>query len=547
MQTDSTFTIQQTVYVCNGVPGVGADAGVGAAGAGGSSVPDAGAGAAGAAGGAGGVAPAVCGDGIVEGSESCDDGNLIPYDGCSPTCTLEPKCTAGTCAVICGDGIVEAPEACDDGNTLNGDGCSSTCTVEPGWVCTSTNPPPGPELVIPILYRDMLYANTTVPGPGHPDFESFACGATSGLVNSALGPDNEPTFGPNGISCLTNPVDLCWWYHETGCNGAGSTNPFDKLVYLDKLGKPTTLTLAQTSANFYQFSSTLFFPIDGLGWNTGLNSQVGNDCSGGTGHNFSFTSELHYPFTYSASSSPTLSFTGDDDAWVFINKRLAVDLGGIHGPASGTVTLTAAQAANYGLIDGATYSIDFFQAERHTCGSDFTLTLGGFEHAVSTCLAPNTSAAACANGTCSYTCDPGYSDCNAAVAPNTDGCECATATTSNQGTIGGCCGTGCQTMHSNGIGQAFFDCAPPGTYTGTEALAACLAATGDASKCETFQCVGSGSQQDGDGVVCDNQGNFPCNCWDFSAPLGPPHLPPQNPGHVNRSCRCATALDPLWH
>jgi len=36
----------------------------------------------------------------------------------------------------CGDGVVDASEGCDDGNYLNGDGCSSTCRIEPCWVCT---------------------------------------------------------------------------------------------------------------------------------------------------------------------------------------------------------------------------------------------------------------------------------------------------------------------------------------------------------------------------------------------------------------------------
>jgi cysteine-rich repeat protein len=33
-------------------------------------------------------------------------------------------------ATICGDGVVETPERCDDGNLVDGDGCSSDCRVE---------------------------------------------------------------------------------------------------------------------------------------------------------------------------------------------------------------------------------------------------------------------------------------------------------------------------------------------------------------------------------------------------------------------------------
>ncbi|MDG1400884.1 MAG: DUF4215 domain-containing protein [Candidatus Binatia bacterium] len=43
---------------------------------------------------------------------------------------------SGSCVSVCGDGIVDAGEACDDGNTYNGDCCSSTCDIEAaGTVC----------------------------------------------------------------------------------------------------------------------------------------------------------------------------------------------------------------------------------------------------------------------------------------------------------------------------------------------------------------------------------------------------------------------------
>ncbi len=58
-----------------------------------------------------------CGNGRVDQGETCDDGNIMAGDGCSPTCGKES----------CGNGLVEPGERCDDGNTMSGDGCSGDC------------------------------------------------------------------------------------------------------------------------------------------------------------------------------------------------------------------------------------------------------------------------------------------------------------------------------------------------------------------------------------------------------------------------------------
>jgi RHS repeat-associated protein len=39
---------------------------------------------------------------------------------------------------VCGDGVVDPIEECDDGNTTGGDGCSANCTVEPDYTCTGS-------------------------------------------------------------------------------------------------------------------------------------------------------------------------------------------------------------------------------------------------------------------------------------------------------------------------------------------------------------------------------------------------------------------------
>lgn len=67
-----------------------------------------------------GVMMPVCGDGIVNEEEACDDGNNAGGDGCSADCLSDESC---------GNGIVDAAagEVCDDGNTSGGDGCSGDC------------------------------------------------------------------------------------------------------------------------------------------------------------------------------------------------------------------------------------------------------------------------------------------------------------------------------------------------------------------------------------------------------------------------------------
>ena len=65
----------------------------------------------------------VCGNGILETTEACDDGNLEDCDGCSSRCRME----------ACGDGVVQCSEECDDGS-LNGAAestCTSNCTRRP--------------------------------------------------------------------------------------------------------------------------------------------------------------------------------------------------------------------------------------------------------------------------------------------------------------------------------------------------------------------------------------------------------------------------------
>jgi cysteine-rich repeat protein len=88
-----------------------------------------------------GSCPTTCNDGI-----ACTKDALVSGGTCQAVCTFTPItmpinndmcCPAGAnanddndCKPVCGNGVVEAGEQCDDGNTVNGDGCSSTCQKE---------------------------------------------------------------------------------------------------------------------------------------------------------------------------------------------------------------------------------------------------------------------------------------------------------------------------------------------------------------------------------------------------------------------------------
>jgi cysteine-rich repeat protein len=90
---------------------------------------------------------AVCGDGIVEGDELCDDGNGVSGDGCDDNCFPEPgfSCTQGLiCSPICGDGIVAGGEQCDDGNLVDDDGCPNDCGRTFPVDCSGVGDQPSP-------------------------------------------------------------------------------------------------------------------------------------------------------------------------------------------------------------------------------------------------------------------------------------------------------------------------------------------------------------------------------------------------------------------
>jgi len=171
-----------------------------------------------------------CPDGIIQGDESCDDGNSNDLDGCSSFCTVEGgwRCTGqpSVCTLKCGDGVLDPGETCDDGGNANGDGCSSTCLVENGYSCTGE-----PSVCTPLCGNGSLDASETcddhnanngdgcsstchVEGgyncTGEPSVCTFVCG--NGTFETGETCDDGDAAGGDGCSsiCKIEPGWLCF-------------------------------------------------------------------------------------------------------------------------------------------------------------------------------------------------------------------------------------------------------------------------------------------------------------------------------------------------
>ncbi len=170
----------------------------------------------------------VCGDGVVNGNEVCDDGNSDDDDGCRNSCVL-PFCgdeildegetcdppdskvgpNQNTCrdqCNYCGDGLINGDEACDDGNSIDDDECSNACrlagcgdgVVEGDETCDPPGDPAGQN-------GNECRNDCTVCGDGQVNGGEFCDDANTDDTDGCRNDCSEPVCGDG----IVDPGEEC--------------------------------------------------------------------------------------------------------------------------------------------------------------------------------------------------------------------------------------------------------------------------------------------------------------------------------------------------
>lgn len=255
-----------------------------------------------------------------EAMRACDDACGNGVQACTPAgwgpCLSEVM--TRPCEVTCPSGDVSGIETCRRGE----------------WSACSSPTPVAPVLAVTVRdFRDT-----------HPDFESGMQGNDRGIVEDTLGSDALPVYA--GDSRTTHGREAFdQWYRD-----------------VDGVNLSTAIDLAlrpEASGARFVFDDPDFFPID--------DALFGRE---GREHNFHFTLSAATEFVYEGGE--TFRFRGDDDVFVFINRRLVIDLGGVHRPQSRSVDLDE-QQEELGIEEGGRYPLHLFFAERQTSNSSFRI------------------------------------------------------------------------------------------------------------------------------------------------------------------------------
>jgi fibro-slime domain-containing protein len=273
-----------------------------------------------------------CANQCGSGTQQCNGGawTACAVPDASRACTNDCGSGSQTCTddVWSACAVPDATRSCD---APCGPG-QQTCTEGVWQACV------GPQAHAPTLQATVRNFEDTDPD-FEPDSGARARGGlTTGIVASQLGDDGTPVYSGAMIGATHGAALFYDWYHDVpGVNESAEI--------------PIPFTPEPSNPAIDGFDQNAFFPIDGM--------LFGN---GGLLHNYYFTLQLATTVLYTGGE--TYRFSCDDDCWVFLNRTLALDLGGLHSAFPGSIDLDG-QSATLGLAKGNRYPLDVFYAERH--------------------------------------------------------------------------------------------------------------------------------------------------------------------------------------
>jgi fibro-slime domain-containing protein len=202
----------------------------------------------------------------------------------------------------------------------------------------------------------------------HPDMEpceddGVDCSSERGLVGATLSEDGKPVFvneARDEDSTIQSEETFNEWFRDI--DGVNVAIPFDlrlttrvRALVFDSDNPPAG------SPDGFSEAPKGFFPIDE--W---------NDTERPHNYHFTYQATSHIQFE----PGDSLTIRGDDDIFVFIDRKLVIDLGGIHLPQEATIRFDDL-AEELDLSADTPYEFHLFFAERHVEQSNLRLSTTG--------------------------------------------------------------------------------------------------------------------------------------------------------------------------